>query len=222
MLQIALIIVLSYLVGSIPTSIIVGKVVFNKDIRNYGSGNAGGTNAWRTFGWKAGLFVMLVDVGKGVVATLFVSQLPAPDFFSYEAVQLIAGCAAVLGHIWTIFANFNGGKGVGTAAGMLLALYPVAILICLVLFGIMLVLTGIVSGGSLSAALALPIVLWIMDAAGWRMISPTLFYFSIPIVILIFFTHRENIKRLLNGTENRFEKVRIFSRKNKWHADDAD
>ncbi|MBS1271706.1 MAG: Glycerol-3-phosphate acyltransferase [Candidatus Marinimicrobia bacterium] len=96
---------------------------------------------------------------------------------------------------------------------MLLALYPVAILICLAIFGIMLVLTGIVSVGSLSAALALPIVLWIMDATGWRAISPTLFYFSIPIVILIFFTHRENIKRLINGTENQFEKVRIFSNK---------
>ncbi|MCF7803952.1 MAG: glycerol-3-phosphate 1-O-acyltransferase PlsY [Candidatus Marinimicrobia bacterium] len=211
MIQIVLIIVLSYLVGSIPTSIIVGKVVFGKDVRNYGSGNAGGTNAWRTFGWKAGLFVMLADLGKGVVATLFVSQLPAPDLFSYEAIQLMAGCAAVIGHIWTIFARFNGGKGVGTAAGMLLALYPVATLICIGVFGIVIMLSGYVSLGSLSAALALPIVLWIMDATGWRLVSPTLFYFSIPVVILIYFTHRANIKRLIKGTENRFEKIRLFS-----------
>lgn len=213
MLHILLIILLSYLVGSIPTSIVTGKLIFGKDVRDYGSGNAGGTNAWRTFGWKTGVFVMLADVGKGVVATLFVSQLPAPEALSHEVVQLIAGSSAVLGHIWTIFAGFKGGKGVGTAAGMLVALYPVAILICLAIFGLVLVFTGFVSASSMSAALALPVVLWIMDTTGWRAISPTLFYFSIPIALLIFFTHRSNIKRLINGTENRFDKVRIFSKK---------
>jgi len=213
MIQILLILVLSYLLGSIPTSLIVGKVVYGKDIRNYGSGNAGGTNAWRVFGWKAGVFVMAFDVGKGIIATLFLSRLPAPPALSYEVVQLIAGSGAVIGHIWTVFGKFKGGKGVGTAAGMLLALYPVAILICIGVFGLALLLTGYVSVGSLSAALALPIVLWIMNSTGWRLIPPVLFYFSIPIVLLIFFTHRSNIKRLIQGTENRFENLRIFSKK---------
>lgn len=213
MLQILLIIILSYLIGSFPTSIVVGKIVFGKDIRNYGSGNAGGTNTWRVFGWKAGIFVMLFDVGKGVIATLFVSRLPAPPVFAYQVIQLIAGSAAVLGHIWTIFGGFKGGKGVGTAAGMLVSLYPIAILICVGVFGIVLVLTGYVSLGSLSAALTLPIVLVIMDTTGWHNVHPALLYFSIPIVILIFFTHRSNIKRLLHGEENRFQKVRIFSKK---------
>lgn len=213
MSQILLILILSYLLGSIPTSIIVGKVVYKKDLRNYGSGNAGGTNAWRVFGWKAGVFVMAFDVGKGIIATLFLSRLPASPALAYEAVQLIAGSGAVIGHIWTVFGKFKGGKGVGTAAGMLLALYPVAVIICIVIFGLALLLTGYVSVGSLSAALALPIVLWIMNSTGWRLIHPALFYFSIPIVLLIFFTHRSNIKRLIQGNENRFENIRIFSKK---------
>jgi len=215
MIQILIIILLSYLIGSFPTSIVVGRLVYGKDIRNFGSGNAGGTNTWRVFGWKAGIFVMLFDVGKGVIATLFISRLPAPPGFAYQAVQLIAGSSAVIGHIWTVFGGFKGGKGVGTAAGMLLSLYPVAILICIAVFGIVLVLTGYVSAGSLSAALTLPIVLWIMDSTGWHPVHPLLFYFSIPIVVLIFFTHRSNIKRLLRGEENRFRKVRIFSKKDR-------
>lgn len=215
MLQILIIIIVSYLVGSFPTSIVVSNVFFKKDIRNYGSGNAGGTNALRIFGWKVGVAVMLFDVGKGVVATLFVSQLPAPASLSHEVIQIIAGSSAVIGHIWTIFARFKGGKGVGTAAGMLASLYPVAILICLAIFAIVVILTGYVSAGSLSAASSLPIVLWIMNSTGWRLIHPALLWFSLPLVLLIFFTHRSNIKRLLNGTENRFEKVRIFSKSNR-------
>ncbi len=210
--QILLIVLLGYLLGSIPTSILIGRVVYKRDIRQYGSGNAGGTNVWRVFGWKAGLFVMAFDVTKGLVATLFVPQLFMPPDIAREVLQLIAGSSAVIGHIWTIFAGFKGGKGVGTAAGMLIGLYPVAILVCLGIFGFVIVMTGIVSAGSLSAAFALPIVLWIMNSTGWRAIHPALFYFSIPIVILIFFTHRSNIHRLLRGEENRFNKLRIFSR----------
>ncbi len=214
MLQILIIILVSYLVGSFPTSIVVSKVFFKKDIRNYGSGNAGGTNALRIFGWKVGVSVMLFDVGKGVIATLFVSQLFTVQGVPHQVVQLIAGCSAVIGHIWTVFAHFKGGKGVGTAAGMLASLYPVAILVCVIVFAIVVVLTGYVSAGSMSAALTLPIILWIMNGTGWRMVHPVLLWFSIPLALLIFFTHRGNIKRLLNGTENRFEKVRIFSKSN--------
>jgi len=212
MFNLLIIAVLSYLAGSIPTSIIVGKVVYRKDLREFGSGNAGGTNAWRVFGWKAGLFVMAFDVFKGVAATLFISRMPAPPDMIYEAVQLIAGCSAVIGHIWTIFGKFKGGKGVGTAAGMLLALYPIGTLICIGIFLIVIVLSGIVSLGSLTAAFSLPFVLWIMNATGWRDVHPVLFYFSIPVVILIFITHRSNIKRLIQGNENRFDKIRIFHR----------
>lgn len=211
MLNIAIIIILSYLIGSFPTSIVVSRTVFRQDVRNFGSGNAGGTNVWRVFGWKAGLFVMLMDVAKGFVATLFVSKIPVSLSFPYEGIQLIAGSAAVVGHIWTIFARFKGGKGVGTAAGMLLALYPVAILVCLGVFGLVLITTGYVSVSSMSAATTLPIILFIMNSSGWQQIHPVLFYFSIPIVILIFFTHRTNLKRLFKGTENRFDNIRIFS-----------
>jgi glycerol-3-phosphate acyltransferase PlsY len=208
-----LIIALSYLAGSVPTSIIVGRLFFGKDPREFGSGNAGGTNAFRVFGWKAGVPTILVDVGKGILATLVISRLPAPEALPHEVVQIIAGSFAVIGHIWTVFAGFRGGKGVGTAAGMVISLYPLGILVCGGIFGLVLILGGIVSLASLAAAFAFPFVLLIMNALGAAGASPILLYFSLPLVLLIFFTHRANIKRLLSGTENRFEKLRIFRRR---------
>ena len=135
MSSLTLIIVLSYLAGSIPTSIIVSKLFFGFDIRERGSGNAGGTNAFRILGWKVGLTVMILDLGKGVLATYLISQIRV-DSLSWPMVyvQIIAGSAAVIGHIWTIFAGFRGGKGVGTAAGMLLVLYPISFVISLLIF----------------------------------------------------------------------------------------
>lgn len=212
MLQVALIVALSYLAGSIPTSIIVGKLFFGKDPRSLGSGNAGGTNAFRIFGWKGGVPTVIVDVGKGVVATLLVSRLPAPPSLPHELVQILAGCAAVIGHIWTVFAGFRGGKGVGTAAGMVASLYPVALLVSLGIFGVTLLAGGIVSVASLTAALLFPLVLLALDAMGVVHVSAILFWFSLPLVALIFFTHRANIRRLVQGTENRFPRLMIFSR----------
>lgn len=218
-LQIGLIVALSYLAGSIPTSIIVGKLFFGKDPRAAGSGNAGGTNAMRLFGWKGGIPTILVDVGKGVVATLLISRLPAPATIPHEAVQIIAGCSAVIGHIWTVFAGFRGGKGVGTAAGMAVSLYPVALLLCLPIFGLVLVIGGYVSLASMTAAVAFPFVLLLIRATGIQDVSPILFWFSVPLALLIVFTHRSNIRRLIAGTENRFTKVMLFSSKRKVSRD---
>ena len=125
MIILGVIIVLSYLVGSIPTSIIMSKAVKGIDIRNYGSGNAGGTNVMRVLGWKHGLFVILLDALKGVLAVVVVARLHqgsipfenATPFDDFTLVQIIAGIAAVIGHIWTIFAGFKGGKGIATALG---------------------------------------------------------------------------------------------------------
>lgn len=208
MLSIIVIIFLSYLAGSIPTSIIMSKLTRGIDIREHGSGNAGATNVIRVLGWKIGIVVIIVDVGKGVLATLLISKLridPAP--ISDNLVQIIAGLSAVLGHIWTIFAGFKGGKGVGTAAGMLFSLYPIAGLICLIIFGTVLLTARYVSVASMTAAISLPIVILILNKFFNYSISNELLYFAIFMAHLIVFTHRSNIKRLINGEENRIKKI---------------
>jgi len=210
--------VISYLLGSLPTSIIIGRLFFRVDIREKGSGNAGATNTFRVFGWKAGVVTILIDVGKAVVATLFVSQLPAfgsattAPFLEPDAVRLIAGCSAVVGHIWTVFAGFRGGKGVGAAAGMVVSLYPVALLITVGIFALLVISTGIVSVGSIIAALLFPVIVTLLPETGIGSFSPLLFWFSIPLALLILFTHRRNIGRLLHGEENRFENLMLFRR----------
>jgi len=207
MLSLLVIFVISYLLGSIPTSIIVGKLLRGIDIREHGSGNAGGTNVFRVLGWKPGVFVMVFDAFKGFVAAFWVSQIVlSPIPIEHELVQIIAGLAAIIGHIWTVFAGFKGGKGVGTAAGMLLALFPIALLICLAIFAIMLFSTKIVSISSITAAVSLPIILTIFRYVAGIEVATSLYIFGFFAAALIVFTHRSNIKRLLNGTENKFGK----------------
>jgi len=213
MLTIISIIVLSYLAGSIPTSIICSKLFKGIDIRDYGSGNAGGTNAMRVLGWKIGVLVMLIDVVKGVFATLVISQIRIDLVnLSPNLIQIIAGMSAIFGHIWTIFAGFKGGKGVGTAAGMLFALYPIAGVVCVAIFASVLLTTRYVSLSSMPAAVAFPIVVLLFK--NWRGYSGELIYFAVFIAILIVFTHRSNIKRLIKGEESK-------ARKRKLDADSA-
>ncbi|MBN2089033.1 glycerol-3-phosphate 1-O-acyltransferase PlsY [candidate division KSB1 bacterium] len=209
MLSLLIIIILSYLAGSIPTAIIVSKSFYGFDIRTKGSKNAGGTNVFRVLGWKPGLIVMLIDVAKGIFATLVISKIvidPIP-ISDPVLIQLIAGMAAIAGHIWTIFANFKGGKGVGTAAGVFIALYPIAILICFVIWLGLVLTTRIVAIASMLAAISLPIVLFIMKSFYQLELNPILFGLSIILALLIVFTHRSNIKRLIAGTENRFKPI---------------
>ena len=208
MLSLISIIILSYLAGAIPTSIILSKLLRGIDIRDYGSGNAGGTNAIRILGWKIGAVVIIVDVGKGVLATLLVSRLridPLP--LSADMLQIIAGSCAIIGHIWTVFAGFRGGKGVATGAGMLFSLYPVAGLVCLVIFVGLLLLVRIVSVSSMVTAISLPIVILVMNRFMNYSISNELWYFSIFAAVLIVYTHRSNIKRLLSGEEKPFKRI---------------
>ena len=208
MLSLISIILLSYLAGSIPTSIILSKWLRGIDIRDYGSGNAGGTNTIRILGWRIGVVVILVDVGKGVLAALLVSRLRIdPVFLTPDMLQIIAGACAIIGHIWTVFAQFRGGKGVGTGAGMLFSLYPAAGLICLVIFAAVLLIVRIVSVGSMAAAVSLPIVILLMKRLMNYSISNELLYFSIFAAALIIYTHRSNIKRLLKGEEKRFKRI---------------
>ena len=209
-MEIAAVIILSYLIGSIPTSIIMGKLLKGIDIREHGSGNAGGTNALRVLGWKAGIFTMLLDVFKGFVAAYWISQLVegTPIW-----IMVTAGIFAILGHTYTVFAGFKGGKGVGTAAGMLIALFPIAVPICFGVFIITLLSTGIVSLGSIFAATTLPIVTSILKFYSGQDVNIYLYSFSIFIPFFIMYTHRTNIQRLLKGEENRFEKIMIFRKK---------
>lgn len=222
MLPIGIIAILSYLVGSIPTAIIVGKLMRGIDIRQHGSGNAGGTNVIRVLGWKAGVFVILFDMAKGLFATMVISRLMfgalpfenATPFDDYVLVQIIAGCAAMLGHIWTLFAGFKGGKGIATAGGMLIGVAPVEVAVSLGVFLIVFLISHYVSLGSLSAASSFPLTMFLRENVFMAHIPSynTLIWFSIAISLLVIYTHRSNIQRLLKGTENRISRIPLFGR----------
>lgn len=213
MISLGLIILLSYVVGSIPTSIILSKLSHGIDIREHGSGNAGGTNVARVLGWKAGILVILVDILKGYVATQLIPKLffgPIPfenrtSFEDFTVIQIIAGCAAIMGHIWTAFGGFRGGKGIATAGGVLAGLATIEMLVALGVFIVVFVVSRYVSLGSLSAALSLPVAMLLRhnvfhaELQGYH----TLIFFTIGISLLLVYTHRENIRRLMAGTESR-------------------
>jgi len=222
MILLLTLLLLSYLAGSVPTSIIVGQVTRGIDIRDYGSGNAGGTNAFRVLGWKAGVVVVIVDVfkgwfaaalipaGGGVIARwTFGDAIGTLPFIDPHLAAIICGAAAVLGHTFTIFAGFRGGKGVGTLAGMLLHLFPLAALLGVVAWVLVLIATGYVSVGSVTAVTLFPLVTYLRDGT----LVSSLGVFSLLIVFFIWYTHRSNVARLLASTENRFEKAMIWRRR---------
>lgn len=215
-IQLLLLLLLSYITGSIPTSIILGKIVKGIDIREHGSGNAGGTNVFRVLGWKPALVVVVIDIFKGwlppaIYVTILFQGQPITNI---GIVQILCGFAAVLGHTYTIFAGFRGGKGIGTLAGMLLALFPIALPLCIIVFIITLILTGYVSLSSILATVALPIILLVLPIFGIQQSTSSLLIFALLVPLFAIFTHRSNIVRLRDGTENRFEKAMIF-KKNK-------
>jgi len=215
MIELVILLLTSYITGSFPTSIVITRVIKKIDIREHGSGNAGATNVFRVLGWKYALFVLAFDIFKGwlptaVYATIIFQQLPVPD---QGLVQILCGFAAVLGHIFPIFTGFKGGKGVGSLIGVLLALFPLVFPFCLLIGVAVITTTGYVSLGSIFAAISLPIIILILPRLG--MISPnlSLVIFSLLVPWVIIFTHRSNISRIRNGTENRFEKAIIFKNK---------
>jgi len=212
MYPVILLTVVSYLLGSIPTAIIAGRILKNIDIREHGSGNAGATNVFRVLGWRAGLIVLLIDMLKGFLAAwllirLFPGLWSEPDSRIYW--QLLAGMIAILGHIWTIFAGFKGGKGVGTAAGVFLGLQPFPVSICILLFILIVAKTRYVSLGSISSAAFLPLILAFNKFLLHLEVPVAMILVSILLAVLIIFTHRENIRRLLQGRENKIS----FSKK---------
>jgi len=219
MFLLSTIIILSYLIGAIPTSIIVTKAAKRIDIREHGSGNAGGTNVMRVLGWKQGLLVILLDALKGVLAVIVVARLHygsmpfenATPFDDFTLVQIIAGISAVIGHIWTVFAGFKGGKGIATALGMLLMIVTVDMLIAIGVFILVVTFSRYVSLGSLAGAVAVPVTLIVrenvfnVDIPNYNTLLP----FLILVSLLVIFTHRKNVVRLLNGSESKI----TFSKK---------
>ena len=202
-------ILLSYLIGSISGSMVLGKLK-GIDIRKMGSGNAGGTNAFRTVGAFFALGVIFIDILKGVVAVLYVSQLNFISMYSLnisnEIIHIVCAIAAVLGHVYPIYYNFKGGKGAGTLIGIIGVLFPQCIVYALLGWLITLMFSGFVGLATMIAGLVLVITAFLFK------IHYIYFYFSILMALFIIFTHRSNIKRMIDGTENRFKKIMLFKR----------
>jgi glycerol-3-phosphate acyltransferase PlsY len=221
MINLAIVILLSYIVGSIPTSIMLSKWKHGFDIRTKGSGNAGGTNVFRVLGWKWGVLVMGIDMAKGVIATALISRLfwdPSLPFYNrtpfddFTIIQMICGGAAIVGHIWTVFAVFKGGKGIATGAGMLIGVAPTEAAISIGVFFLVFLVYKYVSLGSIAAAIAFPVSLFVRHNIFGDEIQSykTLIVFSLSVAILLVYSHRHNIKRLIDGTE---KKITSFTRK---------
>ncbi|KAF0142258.1 MAG: glycerol-3-phosphate acyltransferase [Stygiobacter sp.] len=213
MLNLFFVIILSYLVGSIPTSILISKLVRGIDIRNYGSGNAGGSNVFRVLGWKWGILTIILDALKGaiaviVVARFYLDRFPfnnVTPFDDFTLVQIICGVAAVMGHVWTLFAGFKGGKGIATGLGVLIMIVTVDMALALGVFFLVVGLSRYISLGSLAAAVAVPLIMIIrenifdVDIRGYHTILP----FAILLALFVIYTHRANIVRLLEGSERK-------------------
>src|SRR3954452_224147 len=202
-----LLIITAYLIGSIPTAVWVSKYYFGIDIRDYGSGNAGATNTYRVLGSKWGTFVMIADMVKGIIATSLYLLLPfyVVPTHDWDRTNLMIGLglAAVVGHIFPIWAGFKGGKGVATLIGMVVAIQPLVAVCCVGVFMLVLYLTRFVSLSSVLAGISFAVfILFIFndDVTLYRV-------FSVAVALMIILTHQKNINRIINGTES---KVPIF------------
>jgi len=213
MLDLLWMMLLGYLLGSISGSLVLGRLR-GLDIRAMGSGNAGGTNAFRTVGWLFALMVVLIDIGKGVLAALAVPILPTVFGeslpLSTTSVGALCGLAAVIGHVWPVYFGFRGGKGAGTAVGVVAAVAPWCILPLVVVWLVALLGTGYVGLATVLAGLSLVPSMWLL---GPDQVGPSLGGLAIGLAGLLLFTHRSNLARLKSGTENRFEKARVLKRK---------
>ena len=194
--------ILSYLIGSINFSIIISKKVAGFDVREKGSGNAGTTNMLRTVGKKAALITLVCDILKGVISILLALLIGkiAKEANNSILVQ-IAGILVIIGHTFPIFFKFKGGKGVATAVGVLLTTNWQIGLICLIFGLVLIALTRMVSLGSITAAILFPILILFIKSN--YIVEGNYFIYSLNIAVMVVFNHRENVKRLLSGTENK-------------------
>jgi glycerol-3-phosphate acyltransferase PlsY len=216
MFSLLVILVLSYLVGAIPGSLWASKGLYGIDIREYGSGNAGATNAFRVVGWPAGVLATVVDMGKGALSAGVIARYiridTLPTFgLSAEAdtiVGILAGLTAIIGHMFPVWARFQGGKGVNTAAGVLLALTPISTLLTMAVFAVVLLSSRYVSLASITSAAAFPTIIAIRKYAFDADLSTSLLVFGIVLALAIIVAHQSNIRRLLAGNENRVQSFR--------------
>jgi len=221
-LALSLIIVLSYLIGSFPTAYVISKTFFGFDIRKKGSGNMGSTNVFRTLGWKWGVLVQIVDLAKGLISVLLIANLFEVDlqfgatyFEDKTIVMIIAGMSAVIGHILPVYIGFRGGKGINTAAGMLFGIAPIDVSIAFGIFILAVIFSGYISLGSILGAVTFPSSLLFrynffgVDIPAYNI----LIYFSAALALLLIYAHKKNIKRLIEGRENRFKKLHLIKLK---------
>jgi acyl phosphate:glycerol-3-phosphate acyltransferase len=197
--NLALALLAAYLVGAIPMTLIVARVGAGIDLRTVGSGNLGATNLYRALGWKFAIPAALFDIAKGALPTVL---LP-PRLGTAAWLPLAIGAAAIVGHVFSVFVRFRGGKGVATAAGVVLGLAPIPLLISFAIWIVVLTLTGYVSLGSILGAAAFPVSAAMLGTA-----NPWVVPVGSALAAFILFTHRQNIRRLLAGTENRFGRRR--------------
>jgi acyl phosphate:glycerol-3-phosphate acyltransferase len=192
---------IAYLVGSIPTSVWWGRAFFRIDVREHGSRNAGATNTFRVLGPKAGVPVLLIDILKGFLPVRLLPNFTdlEPDTAPWMWFRVALVSAAVIGHLYPVFAGFKGGKGVATSLGGVLAVHPGAAAICVAVFAVVFLLSRYVSLGSLCAAVAFPLAVIVV----YKEFSAVKIGFAVVLCLLVFYTHRENIGRLLRGEENR-------------------
>jgi glycerol-3-phosphate acyltransferase PlsY len=206
-----LLIVVAYLLGSIPTAVWVSRFFFDIDIRDYGSGNSGATNTYRVLGARWGTLVMVVDMLKAIVAVKLAFLLPYASESDLYLVnmQLGLGLAAVLGHIFPVWADFRGGKGVATLFGMVLGIQPNVAICCVGVFILVLYLTRWVSLSSILASVAFPVFILVIFN------EPEKLYrvFAITVALLVLLTHQKNITRLIKGSENKVPILKYRDRK---------
>ena len=186
----------SYLLGAIPTSYLAGRLFRGIDLREHGSRNLGATNLYRVLGWRFAIPVGVFDAAKGLVPVLVF----APRVSSSELFALVCGLVAVVGHVFSVFVGFKGGKGVATAAGVMLGLTPAALGIALVIWIALVYLTGYVSVASIAAAAVFPLAVYLIDPPD----QIEILWLDVAVAAAIIGLHRANIGRLLKGTENRF------------------
>ena len=197
--NILLVSITSYLVGAIPASFIMGKLARGIDLREHGSGNLGAANTFRVLGSGAAIPVLLFDIGKGFFAVWFISGLGGANIWF----ALLSAASVVIGHNFSIFVRFSGGKGVGTTAGAFLALAPYAVLFCIIVWLITLLLTRIVSLASMVASIFLPISVYLSNALLAAGTHESVFLLSIVVAVLVIYKHRPNIQRLRAGSEKK-------------------
>lgn len=197
--RVALLLAASYLLGAIPSSYIAGRLLRGIDLREHGSGNLGAANTFRVLGTKAAIPVLLADIGKGFLA---VRLVPLSGLDSHWF-ALIAALVVILGHNYSVFVGFSGGKGVGTATGVFLAMAPLGVSICIVVWVVVLLVSRIVSVASMVAAVLLPAAIYLTDRYLDAPVHESILYLSMVVAVLVLYRHRSNMRRLRDGTEKR-------------------